>query len=504
MAEQVEYELSLKDLMIGKLKEADGAANKLESTMGSLGRRITHVAEAFGISFALFKGIEFIHSSTEAYEKLEFAQSQVEAGLESTGHAAGLTFEELKKGAEDLSHRIKFTQADVMQMQSVLLTFPSVTKETFGSASQAIIDMSTRLGQSLESSAIQVGKALQDPERGITALRRVGVNFNETQTEMVKRMVATGHQAQAQAFILKELQTEFGNSAEAAANADVTFRFNKSIEELKFGLGEAADRLLEYVTPALEFFVDTLKSGFHWLQDNKETLKGWAIALGIIVGPLAIVTAATYAWTIASTALATALEGVAAVIDLILANPIALAIGAISLAVYYCYTHFAKFRAVLWATWEVIKEFASIVGDIFVGLWHTIHGVFTINPAEITTGMMKSVDAVKGAAERLGKAAKEGWDAGMADFAKSKTEGAPKDVTKKATKAAAAPPPTVTPEAKGAKGQKNITITVNIGNLVKELSVRTTNITEGTAKVREMVTQALISATNDSQLIAGQ
>ena len=176
MAEQVEYELTLKDLMTGKLKEADSVANKLESTMGSLGNRITHVAEAFGVSFAIFKGIEFIHSSTEAYEKLEFSQSQVEAGLRSTGEAAGLTFEELKKSAEESAHKMKYTQAEIMGMQSILLTFPSVTKDTFGTASQAIADMSTRLGQSLESSAIQVGKALQDPTRGITALRRVGVN----------------------------------------------------------------------------------------------------------------------------------------------------------------------------------------------------------------------------------------------------------------------------------------------------------------------------------------
>ena len=235
----VVYELSLKDQLTNKLHQADGAATKLESTMGSLGNRLTHVAEAFGISFALFKGIEFVHEGIEAFEKLHQAEAQVEAGLISTGHAAGIAGEELEASAIKFSQSFKFTRADITEMQSIMLTFPGITSSTFDTASQAILDMSTRLHKGLDETAIMVGKALQDPERGITAMRRVGVNFNDTQTEIIKNLVRTGHAAKAQTLILQELQLEFAGSAQAAAEADPLFKYNKLMYNLKIAVGEA-------------------------------------------------------------------------------------------------------------------------------------------------------------------------------------------------------------------------------------------------------------------------
>jgi phage-related protein len=77
--------------------------------------------------------------------------------------------------------------------------------------------MATALGEDTKSASIQLGKALQDPILGVTALRRVGVNFNNDQREVIKNLVETGHQLDAQKLILKELNVEFGGSAAAAA-----------------------------------------------------------------------------------------------------------------------------------------------------------------------------------------------------------------------------------------------------------------------------------------------
>ena len=88
-----------------------------------------------------------------------------------------------------------------------------IGKDIFPEATKTMLDMSTALGQDLKSSAIQLGKALQDPILGITALRRVGVNFNNAQKETVKRLVESGQMMKAQKFILAELRTEFCNSS---------------------------------------------------------------------------------------------------------------------------------------------------------------------------------------------------------------------------------------------------------------------------------------------------
>lgn len=508
MANVVEYILSLRDYLTGKVKEARAEASQLDSAMHGITDRTREwgkeLVGALGVGFALFKGFEFVKESKEDWEKLEFATSQVEAGLESTGHAAGLTFEELKNGAQEAAHNLKFTQAEVMGMQSILLTFPGVTKQTFGQASAAIYDMSTRLGQDLKSTAIQVGKALQDPEKGITALRRVGVNFNETQTEMIKNMVAGGHAAQAQAFILKELQTEFAGSAEAAAKADVSFRYEKSMEELRVSVGQLADKLSEYLMPALEAIAEGLKNSIQWMKEHKEIITAVAYVVGGAV-------AAYAAYGIALNAVSTYTKIATAVQWLwnaaLTANPIGIlivAIGAAVGAIIYAYNHFGKFRATLLGVWETIKEFGRIVTDVFLGTGKVIAGVLTFNPKMVADGAAQTISAISNAGNRLGNAFQKGFNEGMADFAKSQAEKeAPKTVVKKAV-GAIGPAGKDAKETSKATGNKSVNINIKIDNLIRDFSIKTTNIKDGSGRLKEIVTQTLLSAVNDSQLVAGQ
>lgn len=511
MAEQVEYEITLKDMLTPKLKEAEAETSVFEQKLHQagnaaegIGGKLMSGLKMLGIGFAFFKGAEMIKDGMEAVEKLHQAQAQVAAGLESTGHAAGLTAKDLDELAKQASASSLYGRAALTSMQSVLLTFPSITKATFPQATEAIMNMSTRLGNDLNSSAIQVGKALQDPIKGITALRRVGVNFNEAQTEMVKKMVLTGHTAQAQAYILKELQTEFGGSAKAAFEADPSARFNKAMKAGTMTMGEAAMAIKEELQPALlklaQGFITVagwVKDSVHWMGEHKDIVVGIAAALGIMAGYYTIVTVATTVWTTAQWLLNTALT----------ANPIGLVVAAIGVlvgAIVYAWNHFVGFRAVVMGLWGVLKEFASIVTDVFLGVGKTIHGVTTFNIDEIKSGATQAASAMYDAGTRIGSAYKQGHDAVMADFAKEQSAGKAGAVTVKAK--GTAPSQAETPKdisPKGATGQKVTTINVTIGNLIEKFSVQTTTISEGAGKVRELVAQALLSAVNDSQITAG-
>jgi hypothetical protein len=72
------------------------------------------------------------------------------------------------------------------------------------------------MGKDLNSSAILVGKALNDPVKGVGALSRAGVQFTASQKETIKALVDSGNVMGAQKMILKELETQFGGSAKAA------------------------------------------------------------------------------------------------------------------------------------------------------------------------------------------------------------------------------------------------------------------------------------------------
>jgi len=101
-------------------------------------------------------------------------------------------------------------------MQGVLLTFTQIKGDQFDAATVAILDMSQALGKDLQASALQVGKALNDPVKGMAALAESGIQFTEAQKEMVKGMVAANDTIGAQTIILAELEKQFGGSAEAA------------------------------------------------------------------------------------------------------------------------------------------------------------------------------------------------------------------------------------------------------------------------------------------------
>ena len=99
---------------------------------------------------------------------------------------------------------------------AVMLTFTNIGKDIFPRATGATLDLATKFKMELQPATVMVGKALNDPIKGVTALGKAGVTFSEKQKAMIKALVETGDVAGAQMIILKELETQVGGSAEAA------------------------------------------------------------------------------------------------------------------------------------------------------------------------------------------------------------------------------------------------------------------------------------------------
>src|SRR6185312_3275001 len=146
------------------------------------------------------------------------ANAQLNAVIKSTGGVAGVTSQHAQDLASSLGKVTMFDDQATEGAESMLLTFTNIGKGggVFDMATKTALDMSQALGQDLKSSSIQLGKALNDPIRGITALQRVGVTFTQQQKDQIAAMVQAGNVAGAQKLILGELNREFGGSAEAA------------------------------------------------------------------------------------------------------------------------------------------------------------------------------------------------------------------------------------------------------------------------------------------------
>lgn len=219
-------------------------------------------AFAFATGGLIQKGIETLSGAVTGFfsgmigdaREANQIMAQTEAVIRSTGGAAGFSAEQIADMASSLSAasgKSLFDDADIEKGQNLLLTFTNI-KETLPDATGVLVDMAQAMGTDVKSSAIQLGKALNDPIAGISALSRVGVTFDDQQKRVINRLVKTGDVAGAQRIILAELNKEFGGSAAAAASADGGWaQFNARIGEAKEAIGTALLPLLGQIAGLL-------------------------------------------------------------------------------------------------------------------------------------------------------------------------------------------------------------------------------------------------------------
>lgn len=226
----------------------------------------------------LRKTVDLVKDSVAEYSKHENAVRQTEAVLKSTGGAAGLTRDAVLGLSEALMQSTGVEHDSILEAENLLLTFTSIGKDIFPQATETVLDMSVALGQDLKSSSIQLGKALQDPILGVTALRRVGVNFNEESRDTIKSLVDTGHAAEAQAMILKELQTEFGGSARAARDT-----FSGALKALNNQFDDVKESIGFYVAKVSRPFIESTIDMAHGVVEFLNSAEGMAKIESVVV-----------------------------------------------------------------------------------------------------------------------------------------------------------------------------------------------------------------------------
>jgi phage-related protein len=204
-----------------------GDASQLNKTLGNIGKKSAKFGAAFGASaIVASKAMDGLMSAGKAaiseFFDAQKVMAQTEAVLKSTGSAANVTADQVSSLAESLMKKSGVDDEAIQSGENMLLTFTRIRNEVgegndiFNQATEATLDLSVAMGKDMQSSAILVGKALNDPIKGMSALSKAGIQFTEEQKDTIKAMVASGNAMGAQKMILKELETQFGGSAEAA------------------------------------------------------------------------------------------------------------------------------------------------------------------------------------------------------------------------------------------------------------------------------------------------
>lgn len=240
------------DKAVKNLKQVDAKTSETEKLFKNLGRTI---ASAFTVKAITGFAAESIQASQKAQSTLNILNQTIQA----TGANAWTSSKELQQMATDLQAITNYGDDEIQTMQSVLLGFKNIKGDNFREATNAILDMATVMGMDLKSAAQSIGKALDDPIKGMDSLKKQGFNFTEAQKEVIQTMLDTGDVAGAQKIVLDELAGTFGGAATAAVNTSVQLK--NAWGDLKEGIGGFLTGLVD------SNFGQTIVSGINYLSD---------------------------------------------------------------------------------------------------------------------------------------------------------------------------------------------------------------------------------------------
>jgi hypothetical protein len=183
----------------------------------------------------------------------EKVMTETDTVLQSMGKSSGQTSQSIGDYADSMARATGISDDLIQHSENVLLTFGNLGKNIFPQAETAALNMSTMLGTDLQGSVIQVGKALNDPIKGITALSRVGVSFSQTEKDTIAVMMKHNNIAGAQAVIMGELNKQFGGAAIAAGTT-----FGGQMQRLNVTFDQAKEKIGLALIPILRSMLEMI------------------------------------------------------------------------------------------------------------------------------------------------------------------------------------------------------------------------------------------------------
>lgn len=260
----------------GFVRGMDKAERSHDRWKRKVKRNLNETAKAFKVLgvVAATGTVAAFAAVTRASIKQENSMRQIEQRLKSTEGAVGKTADELFGLASALQKTTTFGDEAINEMQGMLLTFTDIRGEVYERTVPAILDLSVAMNQDLKSSAVQLGKALNDPIANLSALSRTGIQFTEEQKKTIKSLVEMGEKAAAQNVILAELERQFGGAAEAAADT-----FGGALQQVQNAFGD----LLEN-PGGLKENKEALQELTEFLQDPETVQAANALTQALITG----------------------------------------------------------------------------------------------------------------------------------------------------------------------------------------------------------------------------
>lgn len=244
--------------------------DNFSGTLGSFGNIMTGIKSTIDLVAGAFNavtdfGAQFVNEATESQDAI----ANLEATLKSMGDVTGLTSQQLQDIAGGLQEVTRFSDETIINAEAMLLTFGNIGGEVFPRATEAMVDLAAKFG-SMDQASVMLGKALNDPIAGVTALRRVGVQLSDEQEKSIKLFMEQGDIMSAQGIILSELERQVGGLAEAYGDT-----FAGKLEIFKNRIGEVKEQIGTALLPLLTQMMDWAAQFMPAIERGGELIAGF-------------------------------------------------------------------------------------------------------------------------------------------------------------------------------------------------------------------------------------
>jgi hypothetical protein len=366
------------------MKAAEQKAHGFAGTMGKIG---TIAGGLLTANLALSVGhkvSEFFGGMMTEAREAEKITASTGQGIKTMGASSWISAQQVEALADKTSQLIGKDDELIQQSANLLLTFGNV--KNAGAGLNAIFDRSVVAAQDLsakgfgsaDASAKMLGKALNDPIKGMTALGRAGVTFSEAQKKAIEKMVESGDILGAQKIILAEVERQVGGTAEATAtNADKMTTAWSNFQEM---LGE---RVMPIVDDVLNAFTKMTV----FLTEHPVLLATLAAVVG------GVLVAAFIAWTISASAAAVATIAATWPILAIIVAIVAVGV-AIAAAVILFRRHWGSIKDATNDARNWIRAKIADIVDFFRSIPRRIGNLGARIWGGITSGAARAVNAV--------------------------------------------------------------------------------------------------------------
>jgi phage-related protein len=325
------------------VKGMDAATRKSQD----FAKKVDRAGKAAGRAFVGIAGGAIL--AAKGLEEAEIASAKLNNVLTSMGFEDSV--KRVDAYAESLQN-LTAVDADVIKAtQTKLATFANLTKTVntaggaFDRATVAALDLAAAGFGSAETNAVQLGKALEDPIKGITALARSGVTFTAQEKDKIKVLVESGELLEAQNIILGAIEKQVGGTAAASAS---------SFDKIKLALDGVADAIGTGILPLIEQLTPKLQAFSAWAAENSKLLSTVVLVVGALTGALYALSLVIKAVTIVQTVFNAVM----------LLNPIGLvvlAVAALAAGFVLAYKKIEPFRDLVNSIFQGIKNIGSAI-----------------------------------------------------------------------------------------------------------------------------------------------